>query len=289
MTADPLAVHAPGEADLNLYAYVSGALLKAVDPVGLDRVGNTVQYDALSGEAVAVNDVPLRGNNFADKYDADTGEWHYGTVYEPMQDPISGDPILAARNNTELQASLERTRAEVEGAFAAEAGKSMHNDTDPILTVSRVMGVSAGVGYSQEKGHIWSWSAENGMDYQGSYSVGSPEVELGGAGLEVIGFRVGVYTSADAFANSDISITAAADIPMTKHLTAEGAVSLKPDGSTAGITGGVSVGPSIFKGSLGVAAGSPDISYSQAPYSTEAASSAAAADAEFDFSNWSEP
>lgn len=36
VSADPLAVHAPGEADLNLYAYVSGSVLKNVDPLGLD-------------------------------------------------------------------------------------------------------------------------------------------------------------------------------------------------------------------------------------------------------------
>ena len=36
ISADPLAVHAPGEADLNLYAYVHGRVLSAVDPVGLD-------------------------------------------------------------------------------------------------------------------------------------------------------------------------------------------------------------------------------------------------------------
>ena len=35
ISADPLAVHAPGEADLNLYAYVHGKVLSAVDPVGL--------------------------------------------------------------------------------------------------------------------------------------------------------------------------------------------------------------------------------------------------------------
>ena len=35
VSADPLAVHAAGEADLNLYAYVSGMALKAVDPLGL--------------------------------------------------------------------------------------------------------------------------------------------------------------------------------------------------------------------------------------------------------------
>jgi RHS repeat-associated protein len=35
-SADPLAVHAPGEADLNLYAYVHGRVYVAVDPNGLE-------------------------------------------------------------------------------------------------------------------------------------------------------------------------------------------------------------------------------------------------------------
>ncbi len=35
VSPDPLAVHVPGEADFNLYAYVSGQALRSVDPVGL--------------------------------------------------------------------------------------------------------------------------------------------------------------------------------------------------------------------------------------------------------------
>jgi RHS repeat-associated protein len=35
ISADPLAVHAPGQADLNLYAYVHGRVLAAVDAIGL--------------------------------------------------------------------------------------------------------------------------------------------------------------------------------------------------------------------------------------------------------------
>jgi RHS repeat-associated protein len=35
LSPDPLEVHAPGEADGNLYAYVSGAVLKNIDPMGL--------------------------------------------------------------------------------------------------------------------------------------------------------------------------------------------------------------------------------------------------------------
>ena len=45
ISADPLAIHAPGEADLNVYAYVSGSVLKNVDPLGLctneDNCGGT--------------------------------------------------------------------------------------------------------------------------------------------------------------------------------------------------------------------------------------------------------
>ena len=41
ITPDPLAVHSPGEADLNLYAYVHGTVLSSVDAVGL--------YDSPSG------------------------------------------------------------------------------------------------------------------------------------------------------------------------------------------------------------------------------------------------
>jgi RHS repeat-associated protein len=38
ISADPLAVHVPGRADLNVYAYVHGMPLAAVDPVGLNPI-----------------------------------------------------------------------------------------------------------------------------------------------------------------------------------------------------------------------------------------------------------
>jgi RHS repeat-associated protein len=39
ISADPLAVHVPGRAELNLYAYVTGQVLRATDPVGLETLG----------------------------------------------------------------------------------------------------------------------------------------------------------------------------------------------------------------------------------------------------------
>src|SRR5581483_4982597 len=41
-SADPLAVHSPGSADLNLYAYVHGKVLAATDPLGLDETEQTI-------------------------------------------------------------------------------------------------------------------------------------------------------------------------------------------------------------------------------------------------------
>ena len=50
VSADPLAVHSPGEGDLNLFAYVHGKVLKATDPVGLADAGSDKQ-DSLLGRA----------------------------------------------------------------------------------------------------------------------------------------------------------------------------------------------------------------------------------------------
>jgi RHS repeat-associated protein len=42
VSPDPLAVHAPGSADLNLYAYVHGRVLRAIDPLGLSEKADKV-------------------------------------------------------------------------------------------------------------------------------------------------------------------------------------------------------------------------------------------------------
>ena len=63
MSADPLAVHAPGEADLNLYAYVSGAVLKNVDPLGLEETVSvaSVEQHAGGSQTVTLNEVRIVG------------------------------------------------------------------------------------------------------------------------------------------------------------------------------------------------------------------------------------
>ena len=50
---DPLAVHSPGSADLNLYAFVHGRLLAAVDPTGLDEANLTSDPNNLADQKYA--------------------------------------------------------------------------------------------------------------------------------------------------------------------------------------------------------------------------------------------
>ncbi|MCW5833510.1 MAG: VCBS repeat-containing protein [Labilithrix sp.] len=66
-SADPLAVHVPGEADLNVYAYVHGQVLRAVDPLGLDKIpdgatdlkthNGETQWSAVVGDHFEVGNV----------------------------------------------------------------------------------------------------------------------------------------------------------------------------------------------------------------------------------------
>src|SRR6478609_1915399 len=57
ISADPLAVHSPGSADLNLYAYVSGTVLKAIDPLGLNAESGTwTEHAGATGQASYMQD-----------------------------------------------------------------------------------------------------------------------------------------------------------------------------------------------------------------------------------------
>jgi RHS repeat-associated protein len=60
ISADPLAVHVPGRADLNVYAYVHGMPLAAVDPVGL----NPILIGAAIGAGVNIAQQLMRQDGF---------------------------------------------------------------------------------------------------------------------------------------------------------------------------------------------------------------------------------
>lgn len=120
----PLAGHAAGEANFHLYANVSGAVLKSVDPVGLapptPRWGDTVKYDALTGEVVAVNDVPLKNPNATDSVDLVSGKRTEGTAYWTMRDPMTGKDGAVAERDMSFQEEIDQTKERVERAFTED-------------------------------------------------------------------------------------------------------------------------------------------------------------------------
>jgi RHS repeat-associated protein len=109
VSADPLEVHAPGQADANLYAYVRGQILKATDPLGLTGGDNPVKLpDGSPGS-----------------WDADDGT-EIGTPAAKMSDkPIvpGSDPIAKmsdAQVGRELDKLLTRLDEDKEGTLSVE-------------------------------------------------------------------------------------------------------------------------------------------------------------------------
>lgn len=70
MSPDPLALHEAGNGDLNLYAYVSGMALKAVDPLGLDAAQEA--RAPMSAEGSAATGVDMTDSNYVDNFTSAT-------------------------------------------------------------------------------------------------------------------------------------------------------------------------------------------------------------------------
>ena len=132
VSADPLAVHAPGEADLNLYAYVSGRVLRAVDPVGLEEFENYEAYQAHAQaeglEVMAREDIGSQGHWLeADR----TGERTGGFLWWGGTDPNSSvwdqanDHNLANETGFREYQSIEQ-RAEFYRWFDGRASARGH-------------------------------------------------------------------------------------------------------------------------------------------------------------------
>ncbi len=107
MTPDPLEMHQPGKADLNLYAYVRGAIFRAVDVLGLDDVmivakaadaKNPVSTSSDKGPgsvpAPAQAEVPRDLQKFAQQWASGHNDRHI--VY--VQEGASGGDIILAFN-----------------------------------------------------------------------------------------------------------------------------------------------------------------------------------------------
>jgi hypothetical protein len=114
ISADPLAVHAPGQADLNLYAYVRGTVSKATDPLGLYeepvhgaltyRLALVAGFSREDSATIALSDAavdhdiatdPVRPESIAD---GTTTEYHFASSEEAM------NGVVKAVNDGDLHA-----------------------------------------------------------------------------------------------------------------------------------------------------------------------------------------
>jgi RHS repeat-associated protein len=150
VSADPLAVHSPGSADLNVYAYVHGRVLSAVDPIGLDlwqyAKGLAVGGATLAWETTKAN---IAGSSI-------------GEVYQAVQSVRQGDYVGAALHAYKATPDAQIQKASIEtvvGPIAAlaalprqlkdvgnagndfEAGKRAFA---PVLTIATTVAAVAG-------------------------------------------------------------------------------------------------------------------------------------------------
>jgi RHS repeat-associated protein len=78
MSSDPLSVHAVGKSDLNVYAYVRGMALKAIDPVGLLEFSSYDAYKCYQtgkGDVKAREDIGSQGHWLAEDRLLDSKVW----------------------------------------------------------------------------------------------------------------------------------------------------------------------------------------------------------------------
>jgi RHS repeat-associated protein len=152
---DPLALHAPGEADLNLYAYVHGRVYAATDPLGLAEdpaAGVSFVADGVAATDVAGQNVSLS--------------------YTPPEAPLPGPvAIPEPRRHSSFEATVDnRLTRDMKHAmrFPATCNAPLHVpdqgvgnygfQLDPALTVGLGTQAVAGLGpaglvFSQEGGH----------------------------------------------------------------------------------------------------------------------------------------
>ncbi|HMR11616.1 MAG TPA: RHS repeat-associated core domain-containing protein, partial [Polyangiaceae bacterium] len=107
VSADPLAVHVPGEADLNLYGYVTSQVLRNIDPLGLEKEAAEARSQQEADEMVAAYNTTQ--NRFAD----DTAKEAQRNVEQQERDALYTQYSHARAKDSEIKAT-ERSSATAE-------------------------------------------------------------------------------------------------------------------------------------------------------------------------------
>ncbi|MGC4069838.1 MAG: RHS repeat-associated core domain-containing protein [Polyangiaceae bacterium] len=138
VSPDPLAVHAPGEADLNLYAYVKGAVLKSVDPVGLKDEAKTSTEQHLMQSAFDLSGGVLGQDYRSEAVPAPTG------ANVPSGSTAQADPNAGGGGSS----GASRRNGGGEGTSSA-AKSSTFRESDPALEAAATVGASCAPGVGE--------------------------------------------------------------------------------------------------------------------------------------------
>jgi RHS repeat-associated protein len=112
ISPDPLAVHRPGSADLNLYAYVSGQVYAAVDPLGLEK---TAQERLEEAASYAGQGLDIAGNVMVEGFHllgSTTAYWGCACSFQKTEKILSDyarDRALKIAARQEERAVIART------------------------------------------------------------------------------------------------------------------------------------------------------------------------------------
>jgi RHS repeat-associated protein len=198
VSPDPLAVHAPGKADLNLYAYVSGRALRSVDPMGL-TIEDIIARTSINTIVGRLRDVggPSHVVAFA-RDNSHVNSWHASNAVADFFERTfskDGGGVLGLYNPMTNQLSMRHERLQQLAASFPVPGKPgpvlsptdlgvlFHESTHAYLNLAKGQDVkdfiSNGVAYYKSKGV--GWDADRVFDEAASGYVGHRAGEWGAA------------------------------------------------------------------------------------------------------------
>ncbi len=143
VSPDPLAVHVPGEADWNLYAYVSGAALKAIDPLGLQvDQGGTGQPNVGPDEPQVSGAPPPSatpqeagpGTGSEGYHAGGAGKWKSSCEQSQKPDTESGARGTSAGGEGEYQSTPSTPCGPNMCGGGAQGASGDHRYSDPVAT-----------------------------------------------------------------------------------------------------------------------------------------------------------
>jgi RHS repeat-associated protein len=142
VSADPLAIHGLG-GDLNVYAYVSGAVLKSVDPVGL--CGNNEGAGGCgSGSQAAGPDTGAQGQgNVRSDYDSDSSSSSYSPPTFLVKVSTGSTPERATSKIADVKPQSSFQKALIYGEYP---GSSLAQTAEGDKQLQMAQDFSAGVG-----------------------------------------------------------------------------------------------------------------------------------------------